>query len=107
MTATQTRDERTMINPVVKHMQASNTRLASEISPFARHVVRNSIDAAGYTGTGISTVGTVVAPFVPRIGLGSLTVGGTVSSASGLASAGMNFLDPNYGSAVIDAGMIG
>ena len=107
VTATQSDHERTMSNPVVRHMQASNARLASEIAPFTRHMVRSSIDAAGYTGAGISAVGTVVTPFVPHIGLGLLTVGGTVSSASGLASASMNFLEGSYGSAVIDAGMVG
>lgn len=107
VTASQSRHERTMSNPVVKNMRTNSERIQSEALPFARHMVRSTIDAAGYTGAGISAVGTVVTPFVPHIGLGLLTVGGTVSSASGLASAGMNFLEGNYGSAMIDAGMVG
>lgn len=96
-----------MSNTVVKGMRANSKRIRSEALPFARHMTRSTIDGVGYTRAGISAVGTVVTPFVPHIGLGLLTVGGTVSSASGLASAGMNALEGNWGSSAIDLVMLG
>jgi hypothetical protein len=107
VTASQSKHERTMSNPVVQKMRENSERIKSETLPFARHMVRSTIDGAGYTGVGITAVGTLVTPFVPPLGFGLLAVGGTVSSASGLASAGMNLIEGNYGSAVIDAGMVG
>ena len=96
-----------MSNPVVKGMRANSKRIRSEALPFAKHMTRSTIDGVGYTGAGITAVGTIVTPFVPHLGFGLLTVGGTVSTVSGLASASMNLLEGNYGTAVIDAGMVG
>jgi len=107
VSATQSDHERTMSSPVVQNMRANSGRIRSEALPFARHMVRSAIDGAGYTGAGITAVGTVVTPFVPNIGFGLLAVGASVSSASGYASAGMNMLEGDLGSAAIDAGMIG
>jgi len=107
VSATQSDHERTMSSPVVQNMRANSDRIRSEALPFARHMVRSAIDGAGYTGAGITAVGTVVTPFVPHIGFGLLAVGASVSSASGYASAGMNMLEGDLGSAAIDAGMIG
>ncbi|MFD2033704.1 RHS repeat-associated core domain-containing protein [Belliella marina] len=107
VTATQSDHERTMSSLAIQNMQANSERIKREALPFARHMVRSSIDAAGYTGAGITAVGTVVTPFAPYIGVGLLAVGGTVSTASGFASAGMNALEGNFGSAAIDVGMVG
>src|SRR5690606_5243232 len=105
VTATQSDHERTMSNPVVRHMHASNARLASEIAPFARHMVRSSIDAAGYTGAGISAAGMVVAPFAPPIGAGLIGVGGAISTTAGGASTLMYMAEGNYKSAAIEGSL--
>ena len=107
VSATQSDHERTMSNPVVQNMRANSERIKSEALPFARHMVRSAIDGAGYAGAGITAVGTVVTPFAPPLGVGLLAVGGTVSTASGFASAGMNALEGNFGSAAIDVGLVG
>ena len=105
VTATQSDHERTMSNPVVRHMHASNARLVSEIAPFARHMVRSSIDAAGYTGAGISAAGMVVAPFAPPIGAGLIGVGGAISTTAGGASTLMYMSEGNYKSAAIEGSL--
>jgi hypothetical protein len=107
VTAKQSKHERTMSNPVVLNMRANSERMKSEALPFARHMMRSTIDGAGYAGAGISAVGTVVTPFAPPLGVGLLAVGGAVSTASGVASFSMNLMDGNNYAAGADLVMLG
>ncbi len=95
-----------MSNPVVKEMRANSKRIRSEALPFAKHMTKSTIDGVGYTGAGISAVGTVVTPFVPHLGVGLLAVGGSVSTISGVASATMNFAEGNISGGFGDVGMM-
>jgi hypothetical protein len=94
-------------NPVIQHMRANNAKIRKNVVPFMKHMIRSSIDGAGYAGAGITAVGTVVTPFVPHVGVGLLGVGGSVSTASGAASSFMNFLEGNYLDGLIDASLVG
>jgi RHS repeat-associated protein len=96
-----------MSNPVVKGMRANSKKIRSEALPFARHMTRSTIDGVGYTGAGISAVGTVVTPFAPHLGVGLIAVGSAVSTTAGVASFSMNLLEGNNYSAGADLIMLG
>jgi hypothetical protein len=105
VTASQSRHERTISNPVVQNMRANKERVKSEAIPFARHMTRSTIDAAGYTGAGITAIGGVVAPFVPPVGAGLIGVGGAVSTVAGGASTLMFAAEGDYRSAAIEGSL--
>ncbi|WP_164675231.1 RHS repeat-associated core domain-containing protein [Anditalea andensis] len=106
VTASQSRHERTMSNPVVQNMRANSERIKSEAIPFARHMTRSTIDAAGYTGAGITALGGVVTPFVPPVGAGLIGVGGAVSTVAGGASTLMYAAEGDYRSAAIEGSLM-
>lgn len=106
VTASATSHGKVMSNPVVKDMKANSARIRSEALPFARHMTRSTIDGIGYTGAGISAVGTAVTPFIPHLGVGLLAVGGSVSTISGVASATMNFAEGDISGGFGDVGMM-
>jgi len=105
VTASQSDHERTMSNPVVQNMRANSERIKGEAIPFSRHMTRSTINAAGYSGAGITALGGVVTPFAPPIGAGLIGVGGAVSTVAGGVSTLMYVVEGDYRSAAIEASL--